>query len=118
MRIKAINHDWLEDNLANLISITYYAPYEPATYDDPEYGVAVEADVFVGFFKKIKLNSHICTFIDGDDHINDNRYKVVNGFIEMPCDFEDEAIALAEEDIEAREAEALIEQWEARQEVA
>lgn len=118
MKIKAINHDWLRDNLASLISITYYTPYESATYDDPAYDAVVEADVFVGFFKKIKLNSYICTFIDNDEYTNDNRYKVFNGFIEMPCDFADDAVELAEHDAETREAEELIQQYEAQQEAA
>lgn len=112
MRIKALNHDWLRTHLADLISITYYAPAESATYYDPAYSADVEADIYVGFFNKIKLNSHVGTFIEGDDYLDGERYKVTNGYIPMPCDFYDKAVTIAEDNADSEQLERQLEMLE------
>lgn len=108
MRIKALNHDWLKKHLADIISITYYAPAEPESYWFPEEPAEIEADIYVDFFKKIKLNTHVGTFIEGEDYLTGERYKVVNGYIPMPCDFYDDAVKIAEDNAESEQLERQI----------
>lgn len=103
MRIKALRHDWIKNHLADIISITYYSPEKPATYYNPADYAEIEADIFVGFFDKIKINNRISLYVEGSNPLEGTYHKVVNGYIPIPCDFYDTAIEIAEDGIEDRE---------------